>query len=184
MGIDATTKNSLGYQGCVRITYNNRGHKHSVYVHNEGTEYLGNIITIALSGDTKNITELPRLIPSSLGFEVIKNNGDVRNLLSSRVPLTSGVWGTSVADTNTPLNVIGKTQYNAIISSDSLIKGYSSNDRFRLKLMNKKNQILAYISDSSDTSNSSRPLALLYQALDGGQDAMIDWIMYISNITE
>lgn len=180
---------NFGYEGYVRITYNNRGKKHSVKLHNMGTEFLGNLISIAIVGDPNNIDTIVNRSPSFLTFEAVinkgKDNEQTKPLLTTKVPITSKVWGPSVNDfdniAQNNKNIIGKSQLSALISCNYIIRGQTLSNSVvpRLKLINNLGQDLAYLYDDN-TSNKQLPL--LYNALQNNQDALIDWIMYIMNV--
>lgn len=182
------SKNVVGYEGYVRITYNNRGKSHSVKLFNEGTKNLGDLISIAIAGDTNNIGTIINRCPSYLDFETVQNKGtddeEIRSLLTTSIPLTSKVWGPAVNDFDSEIQnsetIIGKAQFSAVISSNFIIRGRTLNavTEPRLKLTNNLGQDLAYIYDKNV---SNKQLPLLYNALVNNQDALIDWIMYIMN---
>ena len=182
------SKNVVGYEGYVRITYNNRGKSHSVKLFNEGTKNLGDLISIAIAGDTNNINTIINRCPSYLDFETVQNKGtndeEIRSLLTTSIPLTSKVWGPAVNDFDSEIQnsetIIGKAQFSAVISSNFIIRGRTLNavTEPRLKLTNNLGQDLAYIYDKNV---SNKQLPLLYNALVNNQDALIDWIMYIMN---
>ena len=181
METNTIIQNGFGYQGVVKITYKDRGHKHSVTLRNEGTSYLGDLISIALSGDLRSLSSIEDRCASSLTFELYDGN-EWRNLLSVSSPLTSSVWGEAVTDVSNNTDVIGKNKFSAIIPTSSIIRGYDSlveSRNLRLKLSNNRGEDLAYINDT--IGSDARTLPLLYTALISGQDALIDWTMYILN---
>ena len=181
MKTNAFIRNSFGYQGLVKITYKDRGYQHSVMLKNEGTKYLGDLISIVLAGDLTSLDSVKDRCPSALNFEVEMNANEWRSLLSINSPLTSGVWGEVVPDIENT-NAIGKTKFSSVISTGSVIRGYDSavnGKNLRLKLINNRKEELAYIYDKTD--NTNRTLPLLYTALVNGQDALVDWTMFIQN---
>lgn len=189
MEINPSIINNVGYLGIVTITYKDRGHKHSVKIYNEGTQYLGDLISIAISGDRRNITSIQNRCPSFLNFEMQLNEQEWRPLLAYNIPITSSVWGSSVPTTtedsafvNNP-NVIGRNRFSALIPTGSVNRGNNVSNAMsaRLKLVNNLGQDLAYITETNDQQD--RDLPLLYTALTNGQDALVDWTMYILNYT-
>lgn len=183
--------NNVGYIGSVKITYRYKNTSHSIRIKNEGTSSLGDLISIALSGDQRNINTISSRCPNSIGFEFrLNSTSEYRQLLSNNAPITSSIWGASVNDIENSTfsgnsNVIGKNRFSAIISTGLSIPGFSSSlssaDTIRLKLVNSRGESLAYISEYSTTEEKSLPL--LYTALVNGQDALIEWTMYILNYT-
>ena len=187
METNALITNNVGYVGSVKITYKDRGHKHSVYLHNEGTQYLGNLISIALAGDSRNIDSIRNRCASAISFEVKMSENEWRTLISGTSPITSSVWGEAVGTIedskfNDNPNVIGRNRFSSIMSTGLVIRGYGTtvqNQDLRLRLINNRNEDLAYIYDLA--SSEDRDLPMLYTALENGQDALIDWTMYILN---
>lgn len=191
MGVKIKSKasNQFGYQGYGRITFTNKGKKFSVVIHNKATKNLGDLISIALCGDLRNIDSISRRVPCYIGFEAIIDEGksteQVRSLLVSPATITSKVWGPAVndfeSDIQNSLDVIGKSQFTAVIPSNYVIRGFTLGGALvpRLKLTNSIGQDLAYIYD--DPNSNAKQLPLLYNALMQGQDALVDWVMYILN---
>lgn len=189
MSLTSDVINNIGYEGIVTITYKHKGYKHSIKVHNEGTVQLGDLISIAISGDQRNINSLQNRSPSLLGFEMQLNEEEWRPLIAYNIPITSRVWGNSVPTSTEDSkfidnpNVIGKNRFSATIPSGAVNRGNTPNNAMavRLKLLNSLGQDLAYFTELKD--EKERKLPLLYTALTSGQDALIDWTMYILNYT-
>lgn len=188
MQANTSSINNIGYAGEARIKLLIGNKPVVLRLNNAGTEHLGTLLSIALSGDTNNIQSLKNRVPSKFGFQIEMgmNTGDWRNLLYGVTPVTSGVWGTAVHEAsdsiylNNPL-VIGKTQFTALVSNSLVQRNYTvtDNTNLRIMLMNNLNQELAIIQDLGE---KERTLPLLYTALINGQDALIEWTLYILNM--
>lgn len=186
---DAKIRGAIGYKGLVDIQFKNGSHKHTLTVNNEGTEELGTIISVVLSGDQRNIASIGQKSASSIGLQLKINDNEWRDLVSVPATITSGVWGPSVNSisdskfVNNP-DVIGKTQFSAVMTTGSVIRGYNVSGRYdmRLVLQNSQGVALAYINEAANKEERSLPL--LYTALVNGQDALIVWSMFILNYKE
>lgn len=181
--------NNIGYYGSVVITFKNKGRKHSIKVHNEGTEDLGTLISIALCGDQRNINLLTGRCASRIGFQLRISDTEWRDLITAPSVITSSVWGPSVGEIENSEfqnndNVIGVTQFSSVMSTGSVIRGYNVNSSYdmRLVLRNSRGEDLAYINELG--TEQDRSLPLLYTALTNGQDALINWTMFILNYVE
>lgn len=174
-------QNNIGYAGEVKISYPHNGYKRSVYLHNAGTPELGNILSQILAGDFRVITNnTAGRIVTHLGFSRRQGNADY-SLLTSNPPITSSVWGSAVpTNSNSAFynnsNIIGKNRFSSVISYNLVIKGININDSSVLKLSLFSNEGLE-LATIEDTEH----LPALYQALVNGQDALIDWTMYLLN---
>lgn len=186
---DAKIRGAIGYKGVVELQFKNGSHKHSLVVNNEGTEELGTLISIVLSGDQRNIASISQRTASHIGFQMKINEREWRDLVSVPATITSGVWGPSVNSimdskfVNNP-DVIGKAQFSAVMSTGSVIRGYNISSKYdmRLVLRNSLGSALAYINEAANKEDRSLPL--LYTALVNGQDALIVWSMFILNYKE
>lgn len=174
MDINTNTLNTFGYKGIARITIKNKKRRHSFLLTNEGTLALGSVIVDALANRFNS-----RRIPQWIGFD-IQRDTEYQTILNRQIPLTGIVTGDSVNDPELPQeNVIGKIQFTAVIISSDLIKIPYSGNNYRLKITNSSGEDLAYIYDIRPSGQNQ--LQLLYNALNSGQDALIDWVMYFSN---
>ena len=63
---DAKIRGAIGYKGIVELQFKNGDHKHSLMVNNEGTEELGTLISIVLSGDQRNIASISQRAASHI----------------------------------------------------------------------------------------------------------------------
>ena len=180
----AAISNGVTYKGYARITFVNKNRKHTIKINNAGTSVLGDVISRALAGEN-----IQSRVPSLLGFQMLINNGTTtteRNLLNRDVPFTGIVYGDSVntADVTIPSNaqIIGAVQLTSVIQSGYTIPGMNVESRtLRITMLNSLKEPLAYIYDNNPAEENQ--LALLYEALSSGQDAIIDWVMYIMNLT-
>ena len=66
---DAKIRGAIGYKGVVELQFKNGSHKHSLLVNNEGTEELGTLISIVLSGDQRNIASISQRAASHIGLQ-------------------------------------------------------------------------------------------------------------------
>ena len=186
---DAKIRGAIGYKGLVDIQFKNGSHKHTLTVNNEGTEELGTVISIVLSGDLRNIASIGQRSASNIGLQIRINEDEWRDLVSVPATITSGVWGPSVNSisdnkfVNNP-DVIGKAQFSAVMNTGSVIRGYNVSGKYdmRLVLLNSRGAALAYINEAANKEDRSLPL--LYTALVNGQDALIVWSMFILNYKE
>lgn len=186
METNTYTTTPIGYYGSVDITIKNKNRKYKINMHNAGTQALGNLISIALSGDAQNIGSIPNRCPNKLTFDFLQD-GVWRPLLSSASPLTSSVWGVSVppAEDDSQFlnntNIIGQNRFSTIVNTGSILRGFASavsTSTTRLCLINNLGEELATL---ERTGTENNPFILLYTALTSGQDALIDWTMYILN---
>lgn len=174
----AITSVNMGYEGIAHITLKDKRSKFEFTLQNEGTEALGELISIALSGDPIALETLRVRKPANLSFEIAANAAGTqyRTLIAGRVPLTSAVWGSAVKSDTTSDNIIGRTQFTAFVSASSVIFGSNvTSATLRLRLSDINGNDLAYITDNSGN------LAMMYTALCAGQDAIVEWTMYILN---
>lgn len=178
MELNTKTNDNVGYTGKVSIRLKNK--TKPLIFKNEGTLQLGSLIADILSGSSTAINSLSSRVPQWIGFEVMIGEQYVP-LLNRQVPFTAIVTGDSVQDNNPPQNVIGKIQFTATIMNIAVIVRTGLGQSYRLKMLNSSGEALAYIYDNR--SSGQNQLELLYNALKGGQDALIDWIMYFSNST-
>ena len=182
MYLQTIGNNCLGYVGEAKVTIKDRGYAHSFFLHNRGTDKLGTLISIVLAGDLKEMANIGNRRPSSIGFEYKAGDSEDSwiSLLAGRVPLSSSVWGAAACiDPNSKVDrnlVIGMNKYSAIFTSNSVRLGFINSLKgrpIRLILKNSMNQDLAEIRNDK--------LDKLYIALSAGQDALIDWSMYLVN---
>ena len=183
---NAFSTTSVGYYGSVEIILKNGTKKYNLKLHNAGTTALGDLISIALCGDLQNLNTLQTRCANQLTFD-FSQDGEWRPLLSVSTPLTSAVWGISVpqdaeeSQFYNNINVIGKTRFSCIISTETVLTGFSSlvnQGTARLCLLNSRNEVLATIERNGPDDDT---FSLLYTALTSGQDALINWTMYILN---
>lgn len=168
MEIRADTSFSSGYEGKVSIRYGS----HVVHFLNSGTVSLGKFLTACL---TKTFDE--RGAPRWLSLERQTSSGDWVALLNKPSVLTGGTY--SVLETEID-NVIGTVKFVGIVQKDQVIlQGNMSGQLLRLVLMNDEQpkQVLATIVDTEGTE-----LPVMYSALQGGQEVVIEWTMNIKNV--
>lgn len=185
---DTSIKSNIGYYGSVVITFKNGKYKNKIKLHNEGTEALGTLISIALSGDLRNINSISERCASRIGFQLKISETEWRDLITAPSVVTSSVWGPSVgtiedSEFQGNPNVIGTVQFSSVMSTGSVIRGYNVESSYdmRMILRNSLGEDLAYIVELG--SQDERKLPLMYTALVNGQDALINWTMFILNYT-
>ena len=104
------------------------------------------------------------------------------------MPFTGTTYGNAVNSSNDPTGTIAKVQFTAAIPTSAVIRRSNLNGKaIRMVMWNNNipKQPLAFIQgvvNSADTIGSN--IKLLYEALRSGQDAVVDWIMYILNKVE
>ena len=184
-----SSTNSFQYSGIARVHLTQKGKEYSFTVHNQGTDNLGNFFMKSLSGYySTNIDAYKSDRPQWFSFEYEDAPGNWIPLIKSVVPFTGTTYGNAVNSSNDPTGTIAKVQFTAAIPTSAVIRRSNLNGKaIRMVMWNNNipKQPLAFIQgvvNSADTIGSN--IKLLYEALRSGQDAVVDWIMYILNKVE
>lgn len=183
----ADSNTHISYQGIVTLTLIDGKNKLSFPLHNQGTTNLGLFFSKSLAGYYLNNQDAYRKDrPQWFMFEYKDNSSDNWNpLLANDLPFTAPTYIDMSSDTSTnnPENTIGKVRFVAAIPSSSARINYSLSGRdLRISMYDVSKKLLAYIEGSSSEENDVyKNLKTLYEGLRGGQDAAIDWSLYITN---
>lgn len=160
---------SLGYMGY--ITANIIKDNIKIWMHNNGTQALGNFLTKALVSNFNtsniNVNEAPLFIDIRSGNT---------SILKHPVYLTGGTYGAATGLTIQD-NIIGACKFSTVVQSQDLKSNSNDLSDLSIKLLDNsipQKNILASISDSKDT------LLNIVKALKS-QDVVIEWVMLITN---
>lgn len=178
--------NTLGYIGEVTIKLKQGNRYNTIKVHNQGKTALGLFLAKALVGNFNK-----KDTPQWFKFEYEDTDSKQWNsLLRGTVPLTGGTYipitEGDIDKEVDPSSTIGKVKFVAVAQSNNV--RVTSVDRKRLRLSiwdgNVVSNILAEIKGEDTNSETNEDLQLMYTALTGGQDAVVNWTMYITNTLE
>mgnify|MGYP006907953443 CR=1 FL=1 len=178
--------NTLGYIGEVTINLKQGNRYNTIKVHNQGTTSLGLFLAKALVGNfNKQDT------PQWFKFEYQDtNSGQWNSLLRGTIPLTGGTYipiDEKQLDTKVdPSSTIGKVKFVAVAQSNNVRVTSVTGKLLRLSIWdgNVVSNVLAEIKGDNPSTETNQDLQLMYTALTGGQDAVINWTMYITNTLE
>lgn len=183
--MNSLASNSLDYKGIVTVKLNKGNKSYSVPMHNAGTEYLGNFISKALACYyVNNVTSMKNDAPTWFNLEYQDSSKNWQPLLKNVVPLTGTTYGKDTSDLST---VLGKVRFVIPLQSSSvIIRTGIANRNIRISLYNNRvpKEILATIEGEKLGDDINVTLHTLYDALTSGQDAMINWVMFILNQTK
>lgn len=163
--------NSFTYEGKVDFKLQKNGKLYSIQTDNEGTKYLLDVISKALSGQ-----DISKDIPKYIDFICIDNNGEELSLINHLVPITGAVWG-ALACENTEIDINSNgcllLSGNIEATNKISISENDYNNEFQLCLCSATKNKLAIIQNES--------LKNLYLSLTEGTDAIIEWRMVFTN---
>ena len=176
MSIKGKIKNNIDYNGDIKVTINDRGHKSELKLHNNGTKLLFDIITKALAGySIKGET------PQYIDIKYTKNNEDFSietnpylSALLSPIVITGKIYGPPAGATTE--QEFGRLQMEAELDHSVKIDGISGYN-WKLQLLNNSLEELAYI----DNTNSQ--VSNIYDAITTNHEVIIEWALQFSNPT-
>lgn len=176
------SSNGLSYNGVANIDFLKNDATFHIKLHNQGTISLGTFFTKALSGSFSKDD-----CPQWLNFEAQESSGRWQSLLRVTIPFTGITYipQEMIDDNDTPAT-IGEVKFVATLQSNNIRSTSVENKLLRLSMWNNRTpqNALAYIEDNNMAGDINKNLILTYNALYSGQDAVVSWIMYITNKTK
>ena len=178
--MQSNSKNILQYAGNVVVQLKHKNKLNTLHIHNQGTTNLGLFLAKALTGKFNKED-----CPTWFNFEYQDSvSGRWIPLLRVIVPLTGATYfpvadPTTDLDVNDPTGTIGKVKVIATAQSSNTRVTAVGNSKLRLSLWDGKVSptLLAEVSGDGAINDD---LQLMYTALRSGQDAIVNWTMYIT----
>lgn len=171
--METVSRNTISYEGKVKVTLRNRGLSKQFVVNNNGTVNLGLFFAKALL-QSYNTADTPQWL--ALEYK----DGDRWSMLTrSMSPLTGGTY---FPQTDTS-DHIGEVKFISVLQQSN-VRNISINGKtLRLSLYdnNYEKKVLAFIGGDNSVPETQNDLSNLYTAILGGQDAIIEWQMLIYN---
>lgn len=176
------SSNGLSYTGVVHIDFLKNDATFHIKLHNQGTISLGTFFSKALAGSFSKDD-----CPQWLNFESEDSPGRWQSLLRVAVPFTGTTYvPQEMSDANDTPATIGEVKFVATLQSNNVRSTSVENKLLRLSMWNNRTpqNALAYIEDETISGDINKNLILTYNALSSGQDAVVNWLMYITNKTK
>ena len=168
MSIKGQIKDNISYNGNIKVTINDRGHKSELKFHNSGTKLLFDTITKALAGYS-----IEGETPQYIDIKYSQDNVTFTSALYSPVIITGKIFGDPAgAGRNTDFGIV---QMNAEIDHSVKIDGIEA-EYWQLQLLNSSTGILAIVDNSNDVKE-------IYNAITGNHEVIIEWALQFSNPT-
>lgn len=171
--METVSRNTVSYEGKVKVTLRNRGLSKQFVVNNNGTVNLGLFFAKALL-QSYNATDTPQWL--ALEYK----DGDSWSMLTrSMSPLTGGTY---FPQTETS-DHIGEVKFISVLQQNNVRSISVSGKTLRLSLYDNNyiKKVLAFIGGDNSSTDTQNDLSNLYTAILGGQDAIIEWQMLIYN---
>lgn len=172
--MDTISQNSISYEGKVKVLLKRDSKTKVLNLHNSGTINLGLFFAKAL---VKSFD--PNDAPHWLTLEYKFNESTWVSLSPSMVPLSGGTYFPQEENDS---SLIGLVKFITVLQHSSLREGIS-NKTLRLVMYdnNYTKKPLAFIGGDTDSQEIQSNLYSLYEAINAGQDAIIEWQLQIHN---
>ena len=171
--METISRNTISYEGRVKVTLRNKGLSKQFIVNNNGTVNLGLFFAKALL-QSYNTADTPQWL--ALEYK----DGDNWSMLTrSMSPLTGGTY---FPQTETS-DHIGEVKFISVLQQRNVRSISISGKTLRLSLYdnNYTKKVLAFIGGDTSSTSTQEALVNLYNAISGGQDAIIEWQMLLYN---